>query len=270
MLSDKNKILLQIGNFSFAFLTVIVNALANIIPIGGNLTGDIANGIPNLFVPTGLTFAIWSIIYVLIIIFGIYQIKDIFNKEKKQDTPYIEKIGVFFILASIGNITWIFLWHYEQIVLSMLPMLLLFFSLLMIYQRLEIGKSKTQLKKKIFYHLPFSVYFGWITVATVANITAVLVETNWNALNINPEIWIILIISIVVLLTILILIKRKDIAYCLVIIWALFGIYLKRMTDDPNFGVRENIAYTSLIGIIIIVISIIIVILYNKNRFLKK
>ena len=269
MISEKNRILLQIGNFSFAFLTVIVNALANIIPIGGNLTGDIADSVPNLFVPTGLTFAIWGVIYVLIILFGFYQFKDIFKKEK-ENKSYVEKIGAFFILASIGNITWIFLWHNEQIILSMLPMILLFFSLLMIYQRLEIGKTKIQLKEKIFYHLPFSVYFGWITVATVANITAVLVKINWNGFNISADIWTILIISIVVFLTILILIKRNDFAYSIVIIWALFGIYLKRMTDDANFGIRENIAYTSLIGILIIVITAIIIILYNKKLILKE
>lgn len=265
----RNKLFLIFCNVSFVILTIIVNALANIIPIGGNLTAQISDDIPNLFVPTGLTFAIWGVIYVLLVMFAIYQIIDIFTKDKDKDFSYIEKIGVFFILASIGNIVWIFLWHYEEIILSLIPMILLFLSLLMIYLRLDIGKRKVSTKEKIFVNLPVSVYFGWITVATVANITALLVKINWNGFGINPEIWTIFIIAVVVLITALVLIKRYDIAYSLVIIWALFGIYLKRITDDPVFGVKENIAYTALAGIIIIIFAIIFVILHNKKIISK-
>ena len=151
----KNKLLqlIQIGNIIAAILTIIVNALANILPIAGKYTGELSDNIPNLFVPAGITFAIWGVIYILIILFSVYLAKDLFKKEK-ETKPFLEKISIFFILASLANIIWIFLWHYEQIILSLLAMLLLFVSLLAIYLRLNIGLEKVKIKDKLFIHIP--------------------------------------------------------------------------------------------------------------------
>jgi len=118
--------LLQAGNLIAVILTIIVNGLANILPIGGKYTGELSDNIPNLFVPAGITFAIWGVIYVLIIVFAVYLAKDLLKKEKTTK-HLIEKISFFFIIASLSNIIWIFLWHYEQVLLSLLAMLLLFF-----------------------------------------------------------------------------------------------------------------------------------------------
>ncbi len=260
---DGNKIFLQIGNFLFVILTIIVNALANILPINNRNTGELSDLYPNLFVPSGITFSIWGIIYVLLIMFSIYQLRDLFKKEKIE-MPFIKKISVFFMLASIGNITWIFLWHYEQVVFSLLAMILLFFSLLIIYLRLGIGTKKYSLKDTIFVNIPFSVYFGWISVATVANITAVLVDLNWDGFGISEVTWTILILIVIVFITILMLYKRKDIAYSLVIIWGFLGIYLKRINNHPD------IAWAAVIGIIIIIFAVLIVAFYKYKNSLKK
>jgi hypothetical protein len=250
-----NKILqlLQVGTIIAVILTIIVNSLANILPIGGKNTGELSDNIPNLFVPAGITFAIWGIIYVLIILFAIYLAKDLFKKEKTTK-PFLEKISFFFILASLANIIWIFLWHYEQIVLSLLAMIILFVSLLVIYLRLNIGIEIVSMKEKLFVHVPISVYIGWITVATIANVTAVLVTIGWDGFGISEEIWTILIILIATIITILILTTRKDYAYSTVIIWALIGIYLKRQTDDPIYGVQTQIAYAAALALVIILI----------------
>jgi len=258
--------LLQLGNIIGAFLTVIVNSLANIIPIGGKFTGELSDNIPNLFVPTGLTFAIWGVIYILIIFFSIYLGRDLLKKEKITN-HFIDKVSYFFIIACLANILWIFLWHYEQVLLSLLAMILLFVSLLAIYLRLNIGIEKITLKDKLFIHVPISVYIGWITVATIANVTAVLVTINWDGFGLSEEIWAIIVIVVALIITILILIKRKDYAYSGVIIWALLGIYLKRITDDPVFGVKTQIANTAAIAIIILLIVITIKYLL---QYLKK
>jgi hypothetical protein len=249
---------LQIGNILAAFLTVIVNSLANIIPIGGKYTGELSDNIPNLFVPAGITFAIWGVIYILIIIFSIYLGRD-FLKIEKTTKPFIEKVSYFFIIASIANILWIFLWHYEQVLLSLIAMILLFVSLLAIYLRLNIGIEKVSIKDKLFIHVPISVYIGWITVATIANVTAVLVTINWDGFGLSEDVWTILVIVVAMIITILVLLKRKDYAYSGVIIWALLGIYLKRITDDPIFGEKTQIAYTAAVAIIIILIVITMV-----------
>ena len=264
-----NKILqmLQVGNIIAVILTIIVNGLANILPIGGKNTGELSDNIPNLFVPAGLTFAIWGIIYVLIILFAIYLAKDLFKKEKTTKS-FLEKISYFFILASLANIIWIFLWHYEQILLSLLAMILLFISLLMIYLRLNMGIEKVSMKEKLFVHVPISVYIGWITVATIANVTAVLVTIGWDGFGISEEIWTMLVIIIATIITILILVTRKDYAYSTVIVWALIGIYLKRIADDSIYGVQTQIAYTAVISIVLILIiaPILTFLQYSKKE----
>jgi len=255
----KNKILqmLQVANIIAVIVTILVNGLANILPIGGKYTGELSDNIPNLFVPAGITFAIWGIIYVLIILFAIYLAKDLFKKEKTTKT-FLEKISYFFILASVANIIWIFLWHYEQIIFSLLAMILLFVSLLVIYLRLNIGIEKVSMKEKLLVHVPISVYIGWITVATIANVTAVLVTVGWDGFGISEQIWTMLVIIVATIITILIIITRKDYAYGAVIIWALIGIYLKRIADDPIYGVQNQIADTAAIAIVVIIIIAVI------------
>ncbi|KYK30127.1 hypothetical protein AYK20_09270 [Thermoplasmatales archaeon SG8-52-1] len=262
-----NKILqmLQLGNIIAVIFTIIVNGLANVLPIGGKYTGELSDNIPNLFVPAGITFAIWGIIYILTILFAVYLAKDLFKKEKTTK-KFLEKIGYFFILACLANIIWIFLWHYEQIILSLLAMLLLFISLLIIYLRLNIGIEKVTMKEKLLVHVPISVYIGWITVATIANVTAVLVTINWDGFGISEELWTILVLIVATIITILVITKRKDYAYSAVIIWALIGIYLKRITDDANYGVQNQIAYTAIAAIVVILIIDLVSVFINYPK----
>ena len=253
-MDDKKLQFLQIGNIVAVISTIIINGLANILPIGGKYTWELSDNIPNLFVPAGITFGIWGIIYILTILFSSYLAKDLFKKEKTTK-PFLEKISFLFILACLANIIWIFLWHYEQVVLSLLLTLLLFFSLLFIYIRLKIGIDKIPLKEKLFIHLPISVYLGWASVATVANITAVLVTLGWGDIAVSEQIlWTILVLIVITIITILMIIKRRDYAYIAVIIWALLGIYLKRISVDPIYGIQSQIAYTAAIAILVIII----------------
>ena len=179
-------------------------------------------------------------------------------KKEKTTKPFLEKISYFFILASLANIIWIFLWHYEQILLSLLAMILLFISLLMIYLRLNIGIEKVSMKEKLFVHVPISVYIGWITVATIANVTAALVTIGWDGFGISEQIWTMLVIIVAAIITILILVTRKDYAYSTVIVWAFIGIYIKRIADDPVYGIQSQIANTALITLIIIIVIAIL------------
>ena len=91
-MNNKMLQLLQVGNIIIVILTIIINGLANFLPIGGNYTEELADNIPNLFVPAGITFAIWGVIYVLIILFSVYLAKDLFKKNKTT-TPFLEKIS---------------------------------------------------------------------------------------------------------------------------------------------------------------------------------
>lgn len=246
-----NKKLLQVGNIIGFIAVVIVNLLAVALPLNGKTTQLLSDNLPNLFVPIGLTFSIWSIIYVLLGMFAFYQ--------AKGDEELLEKIGIWFILSSIFNVTWIFLWHYEQVALSVIIMLLLFASLLVLYLRLGIGKTEVSKKEKTFIHVPISVYFGWITTATVANITAFLVSISWDGFGITEEIWAVLILVVVALIYVLTVLTRKDVGYGLVGVWAALGIFLKQQIASPI------VAYTAL-GVLIAVGLMIGIAIVQKNK----
>jgi hypothetical protein len=267
MIARTKKRLLQIGNILAVIITILINVIAVILPLNGKTTQELSDNLPNLFVPAGLTFSIWGIIYILWIIFAIYQARDLFKKEE-IDMPFLQKITFLFILSSIANSAWIFLWHYEYVGLSLLMMIILLVSLLTIYTRLNIGRSIGSMAERLCIYVPFSVYLGWITVATIANITAFLVSVNWDGFGISELNWTIIIIAVATLLTILMLALRKDIAFSLVVLWAFFGIWMKR-TTPPNTTIDVNVATTITIAIIFIVIGILAVIGYrmiSKNK----
>ena len=257
--------LLVAGNSVAVVATIIVNALAVILPLNGKSTNELSDAIPNLFVPAGITFSIWSVIYILLIVFMLYQIYGVFKKGK-TDLSYLDKIGGWFILASIANILWIFLWHYEYVSISLLAMILLFFSLLMIYLRLGIGLSSVDLKDRIAVHTTISVYLGWITVATIANVTAVLVKLDVGELVLGEMMWTILVIAVAALITILMVFRRKDVAYSLVIVWALLGIVIKRLGDDPIYGVQTEIATAAGIAIVVIFVALGVSMFLNYSK----
>ena len=165
-------------------------------------------------------------------------------------------------MSSAANIGWIFAWHYEIVPLSLIMMLILLGCLIVIYERLRIGNSVSTKTEKYFVHLPFSIYLGWITIATIANVTALLVDINWNTFGLGEQFWTIAVIAIGIGIAITILFIRKDIFYCLVVDWALVGILTKRLAVEtvPDQGV---IAIT-IIGIVLISFGIIFQIFRKK------
>lgn len=250
----KPYLVLSILNIVGFLGVVIVNGLANALPINNKTTGVLSDQYPNLFVPAGLTFSIWGLIYILLAIFVIYQIVTIVRKDEQQ-ASFTEKIGFLFFISCILNIGWIFAWHYEILPLSLVLMLLLLGSLLAIYLRLRIGKSGATKKEKYMVHLPFSIYLGWITIATIANVTALLVNVNWGTFGLGEQLWTVLVIVVGIAIAIAILIRRKDIFYCLVVDWALLGILLKRLAVQTVPA--QSVIIVVIIGLVLVTIGII-------------
>jgi hypothetical protein len=264
MTPRSKKRILQAGNILAVIITIVVNALAIILPLNGKTTQELSDALPNFFVPAGLTFSIWSIIYILWIVFAVYQARDMFKKEEIK-MPFLSQITGLFILSGVANSAWIYFWHYQHVGLSVLIMILLLCSLLAIYVRLKIGKSSVTMKEKLCVHVPFSVYLGWITVATIANVTAFLISIQWDGFGIDQLTWTIIIIAVGTLLTYLMLALRKDLAFSLVVLWAFFGIWLKRMAQ-PNTITDINVATTVSIAIVLIVAGLLAVVGYDLMR----
>ncbi|MGM0410684.1 MAG: hypothetical protein ACQEQF_07945 [Bacillota bacterium] len=246
-----------INIFSF-FAVIIMNFLANYLPLNGYNTGEISDMYPNLFVPAAITFSIWGLIYLFLFAFIIYQSKGLFNNLNKAPKE-INKIGWLFFISSIANIFWLISWHYLKPFISLLFMILLLITLITIYLKLNIGKNNYSKIKKWLISVPFSLYLGWITVATIANVSAYLVAINWSRWGISEVIWTIILIIIGLILTILNTIKRQDSIYALVIVWSYIGIILKRYQSSPRY---MNIIITAAISIIIILFNLF----YQKKK----
>jgi hypothetical protein len=209
---------------------ISVNALANILPINNVTTGGVSDSYPNLFAPAGITFSIWGVIYLLLAGHAVFQLVER-NNGKHQ--PFLEKVNRYFLLSSVINIMWIFAWHYRYIGISVLLMIALLFSLIRIADL--INAEKITLREKLFVKVPFGVYFGWITIATIANIAASLVSVGWNGFGFTDVFWMIVVLIVGVLISGWRMIKDSSIAYGLVPVWAYFGIFLKH-TSEAGFN----------------------------------
>ncbi len=254
MASINSSILKWLNIISFIFMVIINGLVGSTTIIAGKNTAQISDNNPTLITPAGYVFSIWGVIYILLGIFTVFQA---LPSQKGRD--YQRKIGSLFVLSSLFNIVWLFLWQYELLSYSVVLMFLLLATLVTIYLRLDIGKSLVSLREKFVVHTPFSVYLGWITIASIANVAVTLVSVNWNGFGIAPETWASLIIIIALLIALLVLAIRKDFAYGFVIIWALVGIAVKQSGN-------QNIALIAEISAIIVTIAEVATILLFRKR----
>lgn len=243
---------------------IVINALANSLPINGINTGQISDSYPNLFAPAGMTFAIWGLIYLLLAGHTLYQIGLFHGKSDMVKTELLRKTGILFSISSIANSAWIFAWHYRNIPLSMLLMIVILICLILIVQM--INKEQLSTREKVFIKLPFSVYFGWITVATIANATVLLVSLNWNRFGISEPVWTIIILCIGMLIGAVTTIRNKDIPYGLVLIWAYAGIYIKHSSSNGFAGQYPEVIATVIGCLIIFLIALVYVLITRKRR----
>jgi len=255
-----SQVILPILNITGLVGVLVVNGLANALPINNKTTGELSDQYPNLFVPAGLTFSIWGLIYILLAIFVVYSTISALKVDTKRS--FINNIGILFFLTCLANIGWIFAWHYEILPLSMILIILLLTCLIAIYLRLSIGRSDAANKEKYLVHLPFSVYLGWITIATIANATALLVDANWNTFGLGEQFWAVSVIIVGIAIALTVLFQRRDMFFALVVDWALIGILIKRLSVNqiPYYSV----IVTTIAGLVIISLGIIFQIIRRK------
>ncbi|KUP09116.1 membrane protein [Bacillus coahuilensis p1.1.43] len=221
----------------FFLLVIIVNALSNTLPFNGKTTGEIANSVQVLFQPAGYVFSIWSLIYLTL---GVWILRQL--PKSRIDLPMYDQALVPFIISCILNCTWIFMWHYEYFAVSVVVMLALLLTIIWLYVTVKsTGPS-------FFDLLPFSLYIGWISVATIANISFTLEYYDWNGLGLSDVTWTIILLVVGTLFALFFTKKENDFVYPLVFVWAFIGIGVKNQEVEPV------VAYTSFIlaGVILI------------------
>ena len=202
--------------------TVVLNGLANALPLNGLTTGEISDRFQVYFVPAGYVFSIWGLIYLALAAYAVYQ-----ALPAQRENARLGRIGYLFVLSCLANVTWLFLWHYEQFAWTMVAMIGLLLSLIAIYLRLGIGRTQVPPAERWLVHVPFSIYLGWITVATVANVTSLLDHVNWGGWGIQPAVWAVLMLVVGAAIASAVGLTRGDVAYMLVIVWAFVGIAVK-------------------------------------------
>lgn len=248
-----------------AFLLMIaVNALANLLPLNGLTTGQVSDLYPNLFTPSPFTFTVWILIYFLLACYVLYQMGLFQGSGKKTDPALLKRIAVYFIISSLANTVWIFAWHYQKIPLSLLLMIIMLFSLIFISVRTS--QAELSAKETFFLRLPFSIYFGWITVATIANVIVLLVSIGWNRWHLPDEVWMLIVLIMGMLVGITVMLALKDIAYGLVLIWAYIGILVRHVSAAGFDGAYPKVIVMLIVCIAVLAISEVFLIIAGKKR----
>lgn len=241
-------------------IMVVANALAESLPINGQTTGEISDKYGNLFAPAGYTFAIWGLIYFLLALYTLYQLP-IWKNNKNSDL--LDQIGIYFSISSIANTIWIIDWHYDLIGLSLVIMVLILLCLIHINKM--ILDATLSNREKVFVRLPFSIYFGWITIATIANATAFLVSIGWDGFGLSDTVWTIAILLVGAAIGITVMIRNQDIAYGLVFIWAYVGILMKHISESGFAGEYPAVSNT-VIGCLVLFIGTLLYLIITRNR----
>jgi hypothetical protein len=235
----------QYVNLLSVILALTVNILASTLPLNGQNTGEISDRFQVYFVPAGYVFSIWGLIYIGWIAFIIYQFQP---SQKKNER--LRRLGYLFALSNVANAAWLFCWHYNQFGLSVIVMLALLGLLIASYLRLNVNYSLVQHIEYWSVDVLFSVYLGWITVATVANISDWLYFIGWNGFGIPAQVWAVIMLAVASLLGLAMAVRRRDVSYLAVLVWAFVGIAVKQ-TSAPMVVLSAWIAAALMLGLAI-------------------
>lgn len=238
---------LQFFNVIALASTLFINYLSNTGIINGKTIGSVSNNIKSLFTPAGYAFSIWAAIYLLLLGFSIFQARSLFTKVKDDD--FVEKIGLWFIFSCLANSFWIFSWIYGYTGVSCIFIFLLLISLLKIIVNLDINLNKVSSFKYTFLYLPFIIYSGWVSVASIANVSSYLTKLNWTGFGFSDEIWTIIMILIATNINLFITLKRKMYAFAYVGSWALIAIGI---ANKNTHQIITNTAYLAALLLILI------------------
>ncbi|MBW4577511.1 MAG: tryptophan-rich sensory protein [Aphanothece sp. CMT-3BRIN-NPC111] len=205
-----------------------INIYANINPPNGLTIGDISNQFFSkvLIIPANYAFAIWGLIYLGLISFGIYQVLP-----AQRQNFSLRRGSYLLVLASIAQIAWIFLFVNRLFTLSLVAMLLILLPLIGIYLRLGIGRERVSKKELWLVHNPLSIYLAWISVATIVNVASALYDLGWSGWGINPQVWTVIMLIVGSAIAAVVTTTRTDIAYPLVIIWAIVAIAVRQIAQ---------------------------------------
>lgn len=230
------------GNIAAFALVIIVNVLSNVLPINDQSMSEISAKYPSLFTPAGFTFSIWGVIYLTLLVFVIYQ-----AIPSQRANRAIARISRPFQINCAANATWLVVWHYDLLNLSLLVMLIMLGTLALIYRSLLSELDDAPISQHLALHLPFSLYTGWITLATIANFSAVQTGNGWDNVGLTAISWTLLKIAAAGAIGATIVIRYRDPVFVLVVAWAAYGISVMQSATPAVSGAATSLALLSLL-----------------------
>jgi tryptophan-rich sensory protein len=253
--SQTTDILRQVLVLVAAFATIAFNGISQVIPVGGRTSADVSNLYSTFFTPANYAFSIWGVIYLLLIAFAVYQMLP-----SQRENPNARKVGWLFILSCILNCGWITLFQSDQITLSTFVIVVFLLTLITIYVRLGIGSANVSTADRWLLHLPFSIYLGWLSVATIANISVLGVAQKWgDLLGISAPTWAAIMLVVATMVGLIIAITRRDVGFVMVFVWAFIAIINKQAATSV-------VTTTALITVIVLIVVLAGSILFNHRR----
>jgi hypothetical protein len=215
-------------------VTLLANYVTQAFPPNGRTVGDISDSFPVRFVPAGYVFSIWGVIYLGLIAYAIYQ-----ALPSQRANPRLRAITWPFILSCLANSAWIFAWLYEYLALALALITILTIALAILYARLYPMFPTVPTAERWTTHIPFRIYLGWATVATIANATIALYDLGWQGAPLDAATWAAILLVVATVIGLFFALRLRDAAYTLVLVWAFVGIYVKQ-------GDAPVTAYTAL------------------------
>ncbi len=240
--------ILKIFNVVMFALMVVMNYLANALPINERTTGQLSDLYPNLFVPAGITFSIWGVIYLLLLIFVILQFRE-------TDNELVKKVGWAFGISCALNALWIVAWHFEYVAISLLIMIALLLVLIIISLKIRSNAMS-------FGKAAFGIYLGWISIATIANVVALLVSVKWSGWGFSEQTWTVVMIAIGTLIALLSIFRYNNAFVGVAILWAFLGIITRQKALNPS------IVVTAIIGMGLV--GVITLFMFLRDSFFSK
>jgi hypothetical protein len=232
-------------------VVITLNVLANALPLNGQNTGEISDRFDIFFVPAGYVFSIWGLIYLGLLFYTIYQ-----ALPGQRENPVLNKIAPYYWISSLANTAWIFLWHYEVFSITLIAMLAILITLILIY--INLNETKGSLKWLV--RLPFSIYLGWISVATIANVSQLLFTLSWSGFGIHPATWAIIMIGVASLLGLIMSWRESDPFYNFVLVWAFIGISVSQADT-------QAIVTTTWVSVVVILVGILVSSISNRKFY---
>lgn len=213
-------------NIGALALVLLFNYLSNVLPFNNLTQRDLSLIYPVLITPAPYVFSIWALIYLSLIAFSVYQALPGYREH-----PLLKAVGLLFAASCLFNILWLFAWHYQQVGWSMIIMLFLLLTLITIYLRINAIESEKSIYAFLLVRFPFSLYLGWISVASIANLNVLLFDLGWLGVETGGVIFTMLMIIIAAIIALTVFTMKRDFIYVFVFIWAFIGIGARHGTD---------------------------------------